>query len=108
MRIGAIAVVATAVFLVIFVPAATSAPYKVLYGFESPPTHLQDSLVLGTDGSLYGVSVLGGQRDLGTVYKVNPDGTGLTAVYEFVGADGKYPSTLIESGCVLYGSSGFY
>jgi uncharacterized repeat protein (TIGR03803 family) len=49
-------------------------------------------LIQGTDGRLYGVAVQGGASNDGTVYAVNPDGTGFTVLYTFTGAnDGKYP-----------------
>jgi len=40
------------------------------------------ALVLGTDGNFYGTTVYGGANNVGTVFKVTPDGT-LTTLYSF-------------------------
>ncbi len=64
-------------------------------------------LLEGSDGSLYGTSWFGGTNSVGTVFKLNRDGSGFTALYHFGGSpgDGKYPkSGLIEGGDgTLYG-----
>jgi uncharacterized repeat protein (TIGR03803 family) len=62
--------------------------------------------------ALYGTTTFGNQ---GTVFTVNTDGTGFTTLYSFsaltsngvdyTNADGAYPSALIASGNVLYGTT---
>lgn len=42
--------------------------------FEAHPSA---GLVIGPDGALYGTTVEGGSADYGTVFKINPDGSGL-------------------------------
>ncbi len=44
-------------------------------------------LILGTDGSLYGVTTGGGANGHGTVFKITADGN-LTTLYNFTAADG--------------------
>jgi len=47
-------------------------------------------LVQGTDGNLYGVAVLGGANNVGTVFKITPTGS-LTTLYNFDGIHGATP-----------------
>jgi uncharacterized repeat protein (TIGR03803 family) len=48
-------------------------------------------LVQGRDGALYGTTWYGGSNGLGTVFKLNPNGTGYTSLYHFLtnGIDGQ-------------------
>ncbi|MCX6564552.1 MAG: hypothetical protein NTU60_13280 [Candidatus Aminicenantes bacterium] len=64
-----------------------------------------DSLII-SGGTLYGMTNKGGDSDLGTIFKINPDGSGFAWLHRFVGGseDGQYPyGSLIISGGVLYG-----
>jgi uncharacterized repeat protein (TIGR03803 family) len=57
-------------------------------------------------GALYGMTQLGGAGNLGTVFKMNPDGSGFTLLHSFVGGagDGKNPfGSLCVLGGTLYG-----
>jgi len=57
-------------------------------------------------GALYGMTSHGGARNYGTIFKINPDGSGFALLHSFVGGagDGKSPhGSLIVSGGVLYG-----
>jgi uncharacterized repeat protein (TIGR03803 family) len=67
----------------------------VLYSFAGGTTDGQaplGHLVMGSSGSLYGTTSSGGTYDLGTVFKVSPDGLE-SVLYSFVGGteDGAYP-----------------
>jgi uncharacterized repeat protein (TIGR03803 family) len=66
-------------------------------------------LTQGADGTLYGVSVYGGASGPGngTVFKVQPDGSGFDIIYSFTnGSDGSGPAGgLILSGSTLYGTA---
>jgi len=42
-------------------------------------------LVRGSDGAFYGTTQNGGTFNQGTVFKLNPDGTGFTNLYSFTG-----------------------
>ena len=44
------------------------------------------SLILGTDGSLYGTTLAGGLHNDGTVFKINQDGSGFVKLTDFDGA----------------------
>lgn len=60
------------------------------------------SLILGSDGALYGTTEQGGNNGNGSVFRLNPDGT-LTTVVNFSGSSGGYhPTSLIQ------GSDGFF
>ncbi len=67
-------------------------------------------LTQGVDGTLYGVSASGGvwgPPGYGTVFKVQPDGTGFDILYSFTnGSDGSGPvAGLTVSGNTLYGTA---
>jgi uncharacterized repeat protein (TIGR03803 family) len=52
----------------------------------------------------YGTSTYGGSHSVGSIYKMNADGTGLQTLYSFTGVnDGPYPGPLVLSGSTLYG-----
>jgi uncharacterized repeat protein (TIGR03803 family) len=65
-------------------------------------------LIQGTDGAFYGTAELGGNA-FGTVYKVNGDGSGFTALHAFsnTGGDGITPMSALFQGSdgTLYGST---
>jgi uncharacterized repeat protein (TIGR03803 family)/probable HAF family extracellular repeat protein len=58
------------------------------------------------NGKLYGTTAAGGTSTYGTIFRVNPDGSGYEVLHTFAGptADGSKPfGELVESGGVLYG-----
>jgi len=67
----------------------------------------QAPLVQGPDGTLYGTTVSAEGHAFGTVFKIQPDGTGLTALKVFTNAvDGYSPSgALLLNGTTLYGTT---
>ena len=55
---------------------------------------------------LYGTTSAGGGAGLGTVFKVNTDGSGSSVLKEFIGSDGAKPyAGLTLSGGTLYGTT---
>ena len=70
----------------------------------SDPGHL----VLGNDGNFYGATTSGGSNDMGTVFKITPQGT-LTTLHQFSGhvgaADGSSPLLALQSGGLFYGTT---
>lgn len=59
-----------------------------------------------SDGTfLYGMTYIGGANNLGTIFKIKPDGTGYVKLFDFDGAtNGKYPrGSLVSDGTNLYG-----
>ena len=61
-----------------------------------------------SDGLLYGITEGGGSNDLGTVFKMNDDGSGLAILHHFnpTNADGNYPMMLREGDAGwLYGTT---
>jgi uncharacterized repeat protein (TIGR03803 family) len=66
--------------------------------------------LIAIGGVLYGMTTLGGGSNLGTIFKVNPDGSGFALLHSFAGgaADGRWPSaSLVASGEGLYGMTQF-
>lgn len=75
----------------------------ILYSFLSQPAgdaaNPNAALKLASDGALYGTTQMGGANDYGTVFKLNPDGSGYALVHSFAGGgEGRYPqSALLEA-----------
>ena len=88
--------------------------YRVLHSFAGPGEDGASpfsSVIEGSDGMLYGTTHYGGSDDLGTIYKLNKDGTGFSLLHSFStnNADGVQPfAGLLEaSDGVLYGTTAF-
>lgn len=97
-------------FLSIAVCGIANAQYSMLtdfagnVGFTGTKPGADQNLV--SDGTfLYGMTASGGTNDMGTIFKIKPDGTGLTQLLSFAGAtNGKRPyGSLIYDGTYLYG-----
>jgi uncharacterized repeat protein (TIGR03803 family) len=65
------------------------------------------SLIQGTDGALYGTASQGGTFGFGTVFKMNPDGTGSIVIHNFDYSSGGYPNARLVQGMdgTLYGTA---
>lgn len=65
------------------------------------------ALIESSDGALYGTTVTGGQSNLGTIFRLQKDGSGFTNLWHFHGTNGAYPEVrLLEAGDgKLYGTS---
>src|SRR5439155_22119438 len=61
----------------------------------------------GTDGALYGAAYYGGTGGYGTVFKLNPDGSGFIVLHSFDSSSGRYPFAGPGQGTdgELYGSA---
>ena len=69
-------------------------------------------LTQGPDDTLYGTTYAGGESDLGTIFKVRPDGSGYQLLHSFVGGpagDGEKPwaGITVAPGGTLYGTTSF-
>jgi gliding motility-associated-like protein/uncharacterized delta-60 repeat protein len=76
-----------------------------LTNFGTADVGRQPSGKLFSDGTyLYGVTERGGTSNFGVVFRILPDGTGLTKLHEFNGANGRTPlGGLTLDGSFLYG-----
>jgi uncharacterized repeat protein (TIGR03803 family) len=92
--------------------------YQLLYSFEIPNGGSKAALVSASDGALYGTSLYGGNTNqggfmdptsgVGTIFKLNKDGSGYTVLYSFGAStnDARFPLALIEAGDgELYGTA---
>jgi uncharacterized repeat protein (TIGR03803 family) len=106
---------ATKAFIVILLsincmlPVTASAQYTKLLDFDGTTTNgsnPQGSLI--TDGTfMYGMTQNGGANNLGTIFKIMPDGTGYVKLFDFDGINGKYPAyDLAYDGTFIYGTTG--
>ncbi|MCX6905596.1 MAG: hypothetical protein NTW03_19385, partial [Verrucomicrobia bacterium] len=86
---------------------APAASYEVLKSFgdgTQSSYRSQSGLIRASDGLLYGTSEYGGEFDLGTVFRIREDGTGLQVIHSFTtnAAAGQRPR-----GGVVQGVDGF-
>jgi len=81
--------------------------YSMLYDFTVTADGLQPSASLISIGSyLYGTTYDGGTNNCGVIFKIMPNGTGYTKIFDFTNTTGKSPrSTLIYDGTFLYGTT---
>lgn len=68
-------------------------------------------LIEGSDGGLYGTAFFGGSNDMGTVFRLNKDGSSYGALYHFgrIASDGTNPDSAVVQGAdgALYGTTFF-
>jgi uncharacterized repeat protein (TIGR03803 family) len=83
--------------------------YTFLHAFSPSDEGARPAgLTEGSDKALYGTTHFGGSNDLGTVFKVQRDGSGYTVLHHFgFGGDGRYPQAALFEGSdgVLYGTT---
>lgn len=79
--------------------------FHVIHEFNSfdgsPPV---SNMVLGPDGTLYGLTEYGGMTDKGTVFVIRTNDV-LTSVYSFSGPEGEQPASLVTSRAGIFGLS---
>jgi len=71
--------------------------------------YLYGGVSQGSDGALYGATYYGGSGGYGTVFKVNPDGTGFATLHNFSYSDGGYSfgGVIEASNGALYGTTNY-
>ena len=90
----------------IFCVNTNGSGYTTLYSFAGGTTNAANPYCTPlVDGNvLYGTTRLGGTNNLGTVFKINTDGSGFRILYHFSSATGSEPSgDLILTNNTLYG-----
>lgn len=83
-----------------------NAQYTKLLNFANDTTYGRfPSGSLFSDGTfLYGTTTGGGTTDNGTIFKIKPDGTEYTKLFDFTGENGSSPNgTLVSDATYLYG-----
>ncbi len=95
--------------LVLSLTASLQAQYTLLHSFTDGTADglspYYGSLII-SGSMLYGMTSLGGTNNLGTIFKINTNGTGFVLLHSFAGgtSDGQEPyGSLIISGSMLYG-----
>ncbi|MET0619589.1 MAG: choice-of-anchor tandem repeat GloVer-containing protein [Thermoanaerobaculia bacterium] len=86
---------------------ADGSNFEMIFSFlPDAPSKPTAAFLLGADGAFYGTTSAGGPAGKGMVYRLElPDD--LTVLHTFSGADGAFPSVLIEGEPgTLYGSTG--
>ncbi len=90
----------------LFKIAPNGTAYSTLIDFAGSTNGSDPCGTLLYDGTfLYGMTTTGGMNNLGTIYKIMPNGTGYTKLYDFsASTDGSTPvGSLILDGNFLYG-----
>lgn len=78
--------------------------YSKLHDFTCNPDGCYPNGSLIYDGVfLYGATQYGGVGDNGTIFKIKPDGTGYSKLFDFTGLYGDNPTGVIMEGTFLYG-----
>ncbi len=79
--------------------------FSKLLDFTGAGNGLGPAGTLISDGTyLYGTTLAGGINDNGVLFKIKPDGTGFSKMYDFVAANGIEPgNSLFSDGTFLYG-----
>lgn len=77
------------------------------FGTTTNDGYSANALMQASDGALYGTCYAGGAYSGGTVYKLNPDGTGYTLLHTCIGPSSYWPSSPLIQGSdgMLYGVS---
>jgi uncharacterized delta-60 repeat protein len=89
----------------------TTEVYTQLYRFavnSSDGNAPLGTLTAGNDGYLYGLTWLGGNNNMGTLFRIKPNGSAFETLYHFAGgAQGKYPydSLAFDGSHILYGTT---
>src|SRR5579862_5940993 len=87
---------------------AHASNFKVLYDFQGGTDGSRPwaGLTLASDGNLYGTTSSGGTGNVGTVFKLSPDGTE-SVISDFAGTDVGSPDTdlLADQRLDLYGTA---
>ncbi len=78
--------------------------YEVLHSFTGGDgSSPYDALVVGSGGALYGTTAYGGSHNGGTVFTLNPDGSGFAMLHSFSNTDG---DGWIPRDALLFGTDG--
>jgi uncharacterized repeat protein (TIGR03803 family) len=108
--IAPVAIIAVAIVTLILcaLPAwAGEGTEKALHNFNPHQGTHPSSVILGPDGNIYGITVIGGANGVGTVYELTPAAGGRwleTKVIDF-GRKGNFPNTvMVGAGGNLFGS----
>jgi uncharacterized delta-60 repeat protein len=89
----------------------SSGVYRQLYRFAlngSDGSTPLGTLTAANDGYLYGLTWLGGNNNMGTLFRIKPDGSAFETLYHFAGgAQGKYPydTLAFDGNHTLYGTT---
>ena len=86
--------------------------YQVFFSFPAGTNVTRapiSGFMQGRDGALYGTTSVGGSANVGSLYKVNPDGSGFTVLHSFGANDGINPRAglLQATDGILYGATTF-
>jgi uncharacterized repeat protein (TIGR03803 family) len=95
----------TLVITLTFICEIANAQYTKILDFAGASNGSSPTNTLVYDGNfLYGTTGKGGTANKGVVFRIKPDGTGDTILFNFDGsANGGYPNTLLLDGTFFYG-----
>jgi len=83
--------------------------FRTLHNFSpsgGDPKEPRGRLVQDNNGFIYGVTSTGGTNGCGTIFKINPDGSGYSTLRTYAGLDGRNPRGLmLNPDGLLYGTT---
>ena len=92
----------------VFKVGQSGGDYHVIHSFAGTDGRAPEAALLqDSSGALYGTTPSGGTNDLGTVFRLNPDGSSYSVLHHFDGTDGWRPrgGLLRGSDGLLYGTA---
>ena len=95
----------------VFKVSTNGSSFTLLHTFSNSPdgAYPYGGLMLASDGALYGTTSSGGNTNAGTLFKVNPDGSGYSVLYHFTGTNGdganSHASLVGKAAGVFYGTT---
>lgn len=93
----------------ILIGASSYSQYTTLLNFVGPNGGDSPGSLISDGTYLYGMTAAGGTNEMGTIFKILPDGTNYQLLLEFAGlSNGRLPfGSLISDGTFLYGMTEF-
>ena len=82
---------------------AWSQNYTVLHRFDGTDGMYPSASLVSSGPTLYGTASSGGLSNVGTLFRLNSDGSGFTVLKHFTGSEGATPEGLVLLGPTLYG-----
>jgi|GEM_PF-1514981 len=93
--------------IALFFSLAGYTQYTRLHDFDGSNGYNPESSLIFDGTSLYGMTTFGGTPGVGTIFKIQPDGSGYTKLHDFDVDNGRNPhGSLIFDGTSLYGMVG--
>jgi uncharacterized repeat protein (TIGR03803 family) len=114
-NVGLLTLSVLSIALLITPRPAQAQTETVLYNFTGSPDGAvpESPLISDAAGNFYGTTLYGGEKNLGAVYEISPNGEegwNETVIHSFDGKDGEYPESsplIFDTAGILYGITSY-